>query len=61
MNNDQLRFFSGKLVISLATIFTMEKSPIQNSILAYVLICQSIFKIFAALLNTFGMQNGDII
>ena len=51
-------FFLGeKLHTSLADIFTMEKPYSWHK----CFICEPIFRIFVALLNTFGVQNCDMV
>ena len=46
---------------SLAYIFTMEKSLVKIMFGCKQFICGPIFKLFAALLKTFGMQKDDKI
>ena len=61
MNNNLFRFFPGKIAISLAGNFTMEKALFKNIFLRKIFICQPIFKFFVALFKIFGIQNGDLI
>ena len=51
-----LWFFFGKIVTSLAYIFTMKKALVKIIFVRKLLICEPIFKIFVALFRTFGMQ-----
>ena len=54
-------FFSRKIVIYLAHIFTMEKALIKIIFWHEISICVLIFKNFVAYLMTFGMQMDDAI
>ena len=53
--------FSEKKLLLLLT-FLQWKKPLFKIIFWHkIFICQQIFKIFVALLKTFGMQNGDMV
>ena len=54
-------FFLRKIVASLVYIFTMGKALVRIIFGHKIIICRAIFKIFQALLTTFGMQKGDNI
>ena len=61
MKNYQFRLFPGKIVTSLADIFTMEEALFKIIFWHKIFICKPIFKIFVALFKTFEMQNGDVL
>ena len=60
MKDNQFRSFSGKIVTSIAGIFTMERA-LFKMIFGHIFISERIFKMFVALFTTFRMQNGDMI
>ena len=64
MKNNRFRFFFfflGKIVTSLADIFTMKKALFKIIFSHKMFVCYPIFKIFEALFKTFGMQNVDMV
>ena len=60
MENNQFRFF-GKIVTSLADIFTMENAYSKLFSGTKFLFVNRFSKFFVALFKTSGMQNGDMV